>query len=153
MANLLRSLENEYKYSEMAILVRTNAQTRAFEERFLSLQMPYLLVGGVRFYERAEIKDLVAYLRFVRNPDDPLSFDRIVNRPPRGIGQKTKDGLITLAEEAGTSAWQVLAAGGALPGIPARGAKSLRRFHAQMAPIVEAAPDLPLPALLVFLAD
>ncbi len=153
VTGVLRSLETELKYSEMAILVRTNAQTRAFEERFLNLQMPYLLVGGVRIYERAEIKDLVAYLRFVRNPDDPLSFDRIVNRPPRGIGQKTKDGLITLAEAAGTSAWRVLEAGGELTGVPARGAKALRRFQAQMAPIVEAAPDLPLPALLDRLLD
>ncbi len=153
VANLLRSLESELPYSDMAILVRTNAQTRAFEERFLNLRVPYLLVGGVRFYERAEIKDLVAYLRFVRNPDDPLSFDRIVNRPPRGIGLKTRDGLINLAEEAGTSAWRVLETGGTLAGVPTRGAKALRAFHAQMTPIVEAAADLPLPALLDRLLD
>ncbi len=152
VANVLRGLQADLKLSEMAVLVRTNAQTRAFEERFNQLQLPYLLVGGVRFYERAEIKDLVAYLRFTRNPHDALSFDRIVNRPPRGIGQKTKDGLSDLATKAGTSTWAALEAGD-LKGIPSRGAKALARFHAQMAPVVEEAGDLPLPALFDRLLD
>ena len=153
VANLLRGLETDLRLSEMAVLVRTNAQTRAFEDRFNQLQMPYLLVGGVRFYERLEIKDLVAYLRFTRNPHDALSFDRVLNRPPRGIGQKTRNGLLALAAEAGTSPWTVLEAGGDLPGVPARGAKALRRFHLALAPVVEAADDLPLPALLDRLLD
>ncbi len=147
VANLLRGLEADHRLSEMAILVRTNAQTRAFEDRFNQLRLPYLLVGGVRFYERAEIKDLVAYLRFTRNPHDGLSFDRVLNRPPRGIGQKTRDGLMELAAEAETSPWAVLEAGRELAGIPARGAKALARFLRVMAPLVEAAGDLPLPAL------
>ena len=149
---MLRGLEADYRLSEMAILVRTNAQTRAFEDRFNQLQVPYLLVGGVRFYERAEIKDLVAYLRFTRNPHDALSFDRVLNRPPRGIGKKTRDSLLALAAEAGKSPWDVIAAGD-LPGVPTRGAKALRHFHQQMSPVIEAAPDLPLPALLDRLLD
>ena len=152
VSNLLRGLEGDYMLSDMAVLVRTNAQTRAFEDRFNQIQLPYLLVGGVRFYERAEIKDLVAYLRFIRNPHDPLSFDRILNRPPRGIGQKTRDGLVALADEAGKSTWEILEEGH-LPGINTRGAKALARFHRQMSPLVEAADDLPLPALLDRLFD
>ncbi len=169
VANVLRELEADHKLSEMAVLVRTNAQTRAFEERFNQLQLPYLLVGGVRFYERAEIKDLVAYLRFTRNPHDPLSFDRVLNRPPRGIGKKTRDGLLARATAAGKSTWDTLVAGCPpgggqakypggeqarhLAGIPARGAKALERFHRLMSPLVEAAADLPLPALLDRLLD
>ncbi len=147
VANLLRGLESDHRLSEMAVLVRTNAQTRAFEDRFNQLQLPYLLVGGVRFYERAEIKDLVAYLRFVRNPHEALSFDRVLNRPPRGIGQKTRDGLLSLAAEASKSAWDTLAAGN-LTGVPSRGAKALMRFYHQMSLLIEAAEDLPLPRLL-----
>ncbi len=146
VASLVRSLEGEHSLSQIAVLVRTNAQTRAFEDRFLRLQLPYLLVGGVRFYERAEIKDLVAYLRFARNPHDALSFDRILNRPPRGIGQKTRQALAERAAETGASAWDTLSAGD-LAGVPARGAKALERFRDQLAPIVEEAADLPLPAL------
>ena len=146
VANVVRSLEGDHRLSDMAVLVRTNAQTRAFEDRFLRQQLPYVLVGGVRFYERAEIKDLISYLRFARNPHDVLSFERIVNRPPRGIGKKTRDTLLQQAATAGTSAWAALESG-ELAGVPPRGAKALRSFHAQMAPIVEAAGDLPLPAL------
>ncbi len=152
VSNLLRGLEADHMLSDMAVLVRTNAQTRAFEDRFNQLQMPYLLVGGVRFYERAEIKDLVAYLRFTRNPHDPLSFDRILNRPPRGIGQKTRDDLLALATKADKSAWEILADGD-LGGINTRGAKALRRFHRLTSPLIEAAEDLPLPALLDRLLD
>ena len=80
-------------WSDMAVLVRTNAQTRALEEELLRRGLSYNLVAGVRFYERAEIKDLVAYLRLLRNPDDVLSFERVLNRPPRGIGKKTSGTL------------------------------------------------------------
>ncbi len=74
---------------EMAILVRAGFQTRAFEERFLTLGVPYRVVGGLRFYERAEIRDAVAYLRVLSMPTDDLAFERIINIPKRGIGQAT----------------------------------------------------------------
>ncbi|MCP3963128.1 MAG: UvrD-helicase domain-containing protein [bacterium] len=151
-SQVIRGLQGRYSLSDMAVLVRTNAQTRAFEDRFLRDGIGYQLVGGVRFYERAEIKDVIAYLRFARNPHDALSFDRIINRPPRGIGAKTREGLVAQAAEAGKSAWETLEAGG-LVGVPARGAKALARFHTQMAPVIEAASDLPLPSLLDRLLD
>ncbi len=76
-----------HKLSEIAILVRTSAQTRAFEERMIKLGLPYRVVGGLRFYERAEIRDAIAYLRVLHQPADDLAFERIVNLPRRGVGE------------------------------------------------------------------
>ncbi len=88
---------------EMAILVRAGFQTRAFEERFLTLGVPYRVVGGLRFYERAEIRDIVAYLRLLVVPTDDLAFERIINTPKRGIGQATLQQLHTTARSMNTS--------------------------------------------------
>ena len=74
---------------EIAILVRASFQMRAFEERFIALGMPYRVIGGPRFYERAEIRDALAYLRCVAQPDDDLAFERIFNIPARGLGEAT----------------------------------------------------------------
>jgi DNA helicase-2/ATP-dependent DNA helicase PcrA len=72
----------------MAILVRAQHQTREFEDRFIAIGLPYRIVGGFRFYERAEIRDALAYLRVVAQPADDLAFERIVNVPKRGLGDK-----------------------------------------------------------------
>lgn len=84
-------------YKEMAVLVRAGFQTRQFEERFLTLGLPYQVVGGLRFYERQEIKDIIAYLRVVQNPNDNLGFERIINLPKRGIGNATLEKFHTAA--------------------------------------------------------
>ncbi len=78
-----------HRLSEIAILVRAGSQTREFEERFITLGLPYRVVGGPRFYERMEIRDALAYLRVVRQPDDGLAFERILNKPKRGLGDAT----------------------------------------------------------------
>ncbi|MBB3064862.1 DNA helicase-2/ATP-dependent DNA helicase PcrA [Limibacillus halophilus] len=78
-----------HSLDEIAILVRTTAQTREFEERFITLGLPYRVVGGPRFYERAEIRDALAYLRLLQSPSDDLAFERIVNKPKRGLGDAT----------------------------------------------------------------
>ena len=75
--------------ADMAILVRTSFQMRAFEERFIEIGVPYRVIGGPRFYERAEIRDALAYLRIVAQPDDDLAFERIYNTPRRGLGEAT----------------------------------------------------------------
>ena len=75
--------------NEIAILVRAIFQTREFEERFLKIGLPYRIVGGIKFYERSEIKDCIAYLRSVYQPLDDLSFERIINVPKRSIGNTT----------------------------------------------------------------
>lgn len=79
-----------FNYSDFAILYRTNSQSRSFEEVFIRSGIPYQIIGGVKFYERREIKDLIAYLRLIYNQSDSVSFERIVNVPPRGIGEVTK---------------------------------------------------------------
>jgi DNA helicase-2/ATP-dependent DNA helicase PcrA len=79
--------------SDVAVMYRTNAQSRALEERFVADRLPYRLVGGTRFYERREIKDLLAYLRLVLNPFDSISLDRVLNVPPRRIGERTQQEL------------------------------------------------------------
>ena len=92
-----------HSLGEIAILVRTGAQTRAFEERFLTLGMPYRIVGGPKFYERQEIRDALAYLRLVQQPHDDLAFERIVNVPKRGLGNKALQTLHVAARAGETS--------------------------------------------------
>ena len=92
------------KYRDIAILVRASFQMRAFEERFVMLQIPYQVIGGPRFFERAEIRDAHAYLRLVQSPDDDLAFERIVNTPKRGIGDTTVSRLLQIARGHGVSA-------------------------------------------------
>jgi DNA helicase-2/ATP-dependent DNA helicase PcrA len=90
-----------HRYSEMAILVRASFQMREFEDRFLALGIPYRVIGGPRFYERAEIRDAMAYLRVVAQGDDDLAFERIVNKPKRGLGDATIQSLHNHARAAG----------------------------------------------------
>jgi DNA helicase-2/ATP-dependent DNA helicase PcrA len=92
--------------SDMAILYRSNAQSRMFEERLMQCGVPYRVYGGLRFFERAEIKDALAYLRLTGNRDDDASFDRVVNHPPRGIGGRTMDSVRQYARDYNTSLWQ-----------------------------------------------
>ena len=84
-----KKLKNKYSFNNIAILVRAIFQTREFEERFLKIGIPYRILGGTKFYERAEIKDCIAYLRLIHQPKDDLAFDRIVNNPKRSIGEST----------------------------------------------------------------
>ena len=92
------------RFRDMAILVRASFQMRAFEDRFLILQIPYKVIGGPRFFERAEIRDAIAYLRLIQSPDDDLAFERIVNVPKRGIGDTTVQKLLHVGRTNGVSA-------------------------------------------------
>ncbi|TLY86097.1 MAG: hypothetical protein E6K35_09935 [Gammaproteobacteria bacterium] len=110
---------------ELAILYRSNAQSRVFEEAFLSARVPYRVYGGLRFFERAEIKDALAYLRLIANRNDDASFERVVNLPTRGVGAKSLEVLREYARGAGCSLWQAAAAsssGGGALGAKAGGA-------------------------------
>jgi len=115
-------------YRQCAILVRASFQMRAFEERFVMLQIPYNVIGGPRFFERAEIRDAHAYLRLIQSEDDDLAFERIVNTPKRGIGDTTVSKLLQLARLQGVSA--SLAAHGAVATdeLPARTRTALANF-------------------------
>jgi DNA helicase-2/ATP-dependent DNA helicase PcrA len=98
------------KRTECAVLYRSNAQSRVFEEKLLAAGIPYRVYGGLRFFERAEIKDALAYLRLIANRDDDPSFERVVNTPPRGIGARTVETVRDQARAAGTSLWRAAAA-------------------------------------------
>ncbi len=110
-------IDEGYRRSEIAVLYRSNAQSRQFEEALFQAQIPYRVYGGLRFFERAEIKDALAYLRMIANPHDDASFERSVNMPPRGIGARTLDAVRAHARDFGCSLWQAskeLVAGGAM---------------------------------------
>ncbi|MBI5505508.1 MAG: UvrD-helicase domain-containing protein [Deltaproteobacteria bacterium] len=92
-----------------AVFYRTNAQSRALEEELVRSRIPYVIVGGTRFYERREVRDLLGYLRFIHNPADDLSLERVVNVPARGIGRTTWERVKTAAATRGVSAWETLA--------------------------------------------
>ncbi|MGY9049500.1 MAG: ATP-dependent helicase, partial [Rhodobacterales bacterium] len=92
-----------YSLDEMAILVRASHQMRAFEDRFLTIGLPYRVIGGPRFYERLEIRDAMAYFRLVISPEDDLAFERIVNTPKRGLGDKAQQTIQVTARAAGVS--------------------------------------------------
>lgn len=95
-------------YSDFAVLYRTNSQSRRFEEAFTGAGIPYRVLGGLRYYDRKEVKDLVAYMRLVLNPADDLALERVINEPKRGVGGKTIEKLKKLAEVRGESVFQVL---------------------------------------------
>jgi len=90
---LEKTTKNLFSFKDFAVLYRTNAQSRVVEEQFIKLGIPYRLVGGVRFYDRKEIKDALSFLRVLHNPKDTVSWERIINVPPRGIGKKALEGF------------------------------------------------------------
>ena len=99
-------ISNKTKLSEISILFRIAAHTRSFEERFINLGLPYKIIGGLRFYERKEIKDIIAYLRLVNNVEDDLAFERIINVPKRGIGKSTLSKISSSARINNTSLFE-----------------------------------------------
>jgi DNA helicase II / ATP-dependent DNA helicase PcrA len=103
-----QKLRNHFTNKDFAILYRTNAQSRAFEESLRRMGLDYTIYGGISFYQRKEIKDLVAYLRLIVNPNDEEALKRIINYPARGIGKTTVDKLILYANERNTTAWQIV---------------------------------------------
>jgi DNA helicase II / ATP-dependent DNA helicase PcrA len=109
VAKALRELVADgFPLREQAVFYRTNAQSRVFEEVFRALNIPHRVVGGMRFYERAEVKDVIAYMRLAQNPADHAAFVRVVNTPTRGIGKTTVDRIVALAAGRGVSAFEAI---------------------------------------------
>ena len=123
----ISAARRERPSAEIAVLFRTNAQSRPFEDELLRSKIGYVLVGGTRFYERAEVKDALAYLRLSRNPDDDLSFRRVVNVPARGVGAVTIEGLAAEADEKGGSLFAATEA--PPPSLTERAKKALLEFR------------------------
>ena len=90
---------------EIAVFYRMNAQSRVLEDTLVRFEMPYQVIGGTKFYDRAEVKDAVAYLSLLTNPADAVSFSRVVNSPRRGIGQQTQSRLLSHANTIGQDIW------------------------------------------------
>jgi DNA helicase-2/ATP-dependent DNA helicase PcrA len=113
---------------EIAVLYRTNAMSRVLEDTLVRREIAYQVIGGTKFYERAEIKDAIAYLQFLANPFDVVSFTRIANSPRRGLGQTSLARVLSYAESNDLSIWQAAASPEEVPGLGTAAIKSLRRF-------------------------
>jgi DNA helicase-2/ATP-dependent DNA helicase PcrA len=118
---------------EIAVLYRTNAMSRVIEDTLVRREIAYQVIGGTKFYERAEIKDAIAYLLFLANPFDVVSFTRIANSPRRGLGQTSLARVLAHADAADISVWQAAAAPEQVPGLGTAAVKALRRFMDSMA--------------------
>ena len=120
--------EGIYRPGDVAVFYRTNAQSRVFEEVFIRSGLPYRVVGGVRFYERREVKDALAYLRILVNPDDQISLRRILNVPKRGIGDRAEACVEALSRQENVSYWDALRRADEAPGIATRSLTPIRAF-------------------------
>ncbi len=140
LAEEVQSLQRDgYARRDIAILYRSNAQSRVIEHALFSAGIPYRVYGGLRFFERQEVKHALAYLRLLANPDDDAAFLRVVNFPARGIGGRSVEALQDAAGAAGTSLWQ------AIPRLSGKTAAAVGAFAKLVAGMREAAPGLPLP--------
>lgn len=139
-------------YRDYAVLYRTNAQSRIFEQMFLRSDVPYRIVGGLRFYDRAEIKDLTAYLKLLYQPHDTISFRRIVNVPKRGLGEVSVNKFLHWQESTGQSVIEALCNVAICPDITSRAAKSLTYLGKDLkelaAEATDTAPDILLTDLI-----
>src|SRR5215218_3168746 len=127
-AEIKRLSEEGHRYGDTAVFYRTNAQSRAFEEAFIRVGMPYKVVGGVRFYERREVRDAIAYLRAIANRADDVSLRRIINVPKRGIGDRAEAAVADLAAREGIGFGDALRRVEEIPGLATRSANQLKAF-------------------------
>ena len=122
----------ELNWGSFAILYRTNAQSRPFEDLLIYSNVPYNIVGGLKFYDRKEIKDAIAYLRVLANPADTVSLLRIINTPRRGIGKTTINSLVDAAQQLGVPLWEIITDETSVNTMGGRAAKSIIRFVQMM---------------------
>lgn len=139
-------------YSDFAVLYRTNAQSRAIEDRFVKKGIPYKLFGGVRFYERKEIKDILAYLKLIDNSADTVAIKRIINVPKRGIGEKSIETAERIAVERNISLFSALGRAGECPELKARG-KKLTDFYNFICSLKKRAESLQVHELIAAVAE
>ncbi|HEX4304715.1 MAG TPA: UvrD-helicase domain-containing protein [Solirubrobacterales bacterium] len=131
--------EDGVKREDVAVFYRTNAMSRVLEDTLNRFDLPYQVIGGTKFYERAEIKDAVAYLSLLANPADQVSFARIVNSPRRGIGNTTQGRIASHANTTGRTIWEVIEAVEEVPGLNGGAIKAVGRFYETMAGLRERA--------------
>jgi DNA helicase-2/ATP-dependent DNA helicase PcrA len=140
--------EEGIKREDVAVFYRTNAMSRVLEDTLVRFELPYQVIGGTKFYERAEIKDAVAYLSLLVNPADQVSFSRIVNSPRRGIGNTSQGRLAAHANTTGLPIWEVAERVEEVPGLSAAAIKAVSRFHEMMEGLRSRADEAPVAELL-----
>src|SRR6185503_20150162 len=144
----ISSMRGRYALTDFAVLFRTNAQSRPFEEELLRANMPYSVVGGVKFYERAEIKDILSFVRIAIRPHDTPSIERVINVPSRGIGDTTLASLNEQATTQNVSLWTIIE--GDLGFLPPRASKAVKEFRDIVHDLQRAASN-PLPDVVDYL--
>jgi DNA helicase II / ATP-dependent DNA helicase PcrA len=140
--------EEDVRGEDVAVFYRTNAMSRVLEDTLVRFELPYQVIGGTKFYERAEVKDAVAYLSLLVNPSDQVSFARIVNSPRRGIGNTSQGRLAAHANTTGLSIWEVAERVEEVPGLGAAAIKAVSRFHETMEGLRARVDDAPVAELL-----
>ena len=138
---------HDRKYNDFAVLYRTNAQSRVIEEILMRNNVTYTIIGGLKFYERKEIKDVLAYLKVVSNPLDGISLQRVINVPRRGIGDTSLSKIAEYAREHGLSLYDALGHSQAIPGLTARVIKPIAEFLSLIEKLRESKDDLPVTAI------
>lgn len=152
----IRTLEQqnpELDWGSFAILYRTNAQSRPFEELLMRHQIPYTIVGGMKFYDRKEIKDVIAYLRAIANPADTVSLLRVINTPRRGIGKATIESLVNASYQLKTPLWEILSDETSVNTLAGRSAKAVNNFAKMLNNCKEQAVTVPVSELLQEVLD
>ncbi|HSD80107.1 MAG TPA: 3'-5' exonuclease, partial [Solirubrobacteraceae bacterium] len=149
-----RMVDEGTSRSEIAVFYRTNAQSRVLEDTLVRREIGYQVIGGTKFYERAEIKDAIAYLTVLANPQDAVSFGRIANSPKRGIGQTSLSRVLAHADTMGIPVWEAAAEPAAVPGLGTAAVRAFERFMTTMAGLRErAAQGVPVGDLLEAVID
>lgn len=143
----------ELNWGSFAILYRTNAQSRSFEDALVKRSIPYTVVGGLRFYDRKEIKDVLAYLRAIANPADTVSLKRIINTPRRGIGKSTIERLETASRELNVPLWEILSDETSVKTLAGRSSKSVLNFAQVIQAWQEKADSLPASQIVQGILD
>ncbi len=129
----------DFSRDEVAVFYRMNAQSRVLEDTLVRYEVPYQVIGGTKFYERAEVKDAIAYLSLLANPADAISFTRVINSPRRGIGRQTESRILSHVNTTGEDVWDVMSRPESVPGLGAAAVKAVHRFAAVMAGLRERA--------------
>jgi len=140
--------EEGVRREDVAVFYRTNAMSRVLEDTLVRFELPYQVIGGTKFYERAEIKDAIAYLSLLVNPSDQVSFARVVNSPRRGIGTTSQGRLASHANTTGMSIWEVVGRAEEVPGLSGGAIKAVSRFHETIEGLRDAVQNAPVAELL-----
>lgn len=143
-----RVFEKKQSFRDFALLYRMNAQSRALEEACLEYNIPYRIVGGLRFYDRKEVKDVLSYLTFLKNPKDIVAFERIINVPPRGIGKSTMDRAVEFSIHGDLNLYDTCRQAEKIPGLQLARVNSLKNFARTIESLQDAAARLPLDHLI-----